>query len=957
MDKPEPNADVQSLDLDNPSAFESILKTVGLGGYGVRNILKGNIEGAGRNLVDLISSPLRAVLPGDQSSWEMSRQEDLPEFSELIGGMEPGLGKTAVDVLGGIATDPLSFLGVGEFSAAAKAAKAANAAVKVARASGDVAKLAEAAKASEVANTALKASRAAGETKTALGVGLPFQAPIGEIPGSARGLELAGQGLSKITPPIVSDIGKQVGHGLRKTFAALKPSDKIAEDVASAEALGSTTRLAGQTYPVGAFADVPEDIQRRAIETLRGVSSELGPEMQSLGIEAAQEFVTKPEQMALIEQRLAKMPWDDGTKQAVRDTAEKIVDYTRGKFSEGIENKVFSPAPAADLAKRQSAEMWRQVNAPQTAPMSIPKSAVDLAPADYFPGRYEVPGEEDIAASMGRPGMPAPIKKAKIRTSEDLASYLNNTGGKLEGNLPKILGQYGEQMGSAAAKASIGAKTVGNDFTALVDPASRAAVGDAIDKLRTSGDLDSAHVLETAFKGLPPPGPIMRTLSKLNAPFKASATAGILVPNLNFTISNTISNVVQAIQNPEARGVAMKSFLSLPRVIGGSIADGLKRIGISAFPESDYEQVVAAARRSGGRRDKMLEMIENPRLRSAVEHGVLDGGFVSAEQLGTDFATKGTPKNWKNLAYWTQDIAKGSEQRMRYGMYNDLIDAGKSEKDAARIVDDTLFNYKYSSVANRNARQLIPFGAYTFKATPQAAKFIAEKPAMLPALNALYSQNDANTNPLPPWTQGNVNIAVGKGESGNPQYLTSLRLPFEQLGNIPNPSGDLGDFLSQTRQDIVGQSSPLLKTAIGALSGVDPRTGQPFMGNDRTPALFQSLGAPERSELSRKYNALASTGAPIVAQVAATVNTLGKLLDKRQSIPVAALNSLTGFKIIDVDEQQALRQITEDAIRRDPTIKTAASYYQLQKTPEGQALLKKLQEIRKQLKAQKAAAK
>ena len=39
--------------------------------------------------------------------------EDSPEFSDLLGGMKPGLAKTAVDIVGGIATDPLTFTGLG----------------------------------------------------------------------------------------------------------------------------------------------------------------------------------------------------------------------------------------------------------------------------------------------------------------------------------------------------------------------------------------------------------------------------------------------------------------------------------------------------------------------------------------------------------------------------------------------------------------------------------------------------------------------------------------------------------------------------------------------------------------------------------------------------------------------------------------------------------------------------
>lgn len=896
----EPEA-APELDLAAPSALESVLKTIGLGGYGVRNVLRGNLEGLARNAVDLISSPLRAGLPGDQSGWELSRKEDLPEFSDVIGGMDPGLGKTAVDVIGGIVTDPLSYLGVGI--------------------------------AGGIGKGAVQTAKAAAGGRKALGVGLPFMKSVAEIPGSAGALEALGKGVKAITPPVVADAAKAAGFGLRKTFAALTPTAKVAQDVAAGDALGSATRMAGQTFPVAEFAQVPEDIQRRAVEVLRGVSSEMGPGYADLGIESAKEFLTKAEQMALIDQRLAAMPWDAATKSGVRETAEKMADYTRGQFSQGVGDKVFSlPDNIA-------------------ATSSIATKQLDQAPADYFPGRYDIP------APLGgepRSALPNMVKAATYRTSGDLATGLSQMGGKLETNIPKILGEYGEGMGRAATRAAVAERTLGPGFKAVSDEPSRKAMADAIDKLRTSGDLDSAHVLETAWKGLPPPGKLMATLMRLNTPFKSAATAGVLIPNLNFTIGNVISSVVQMVQNPEARGVAVKALTSLPRVIAGSIGDGLKRVGISAIPESRYEEVINAAKIGGGTREGMLAHIGDPRLRDAVNHGVLDGGFVSAEQLGTSFATKGSPKNWRNLAFWTQDIARGSEQRMRFGMFNDLMDAGKPADEAARIVSDTLFDYKYTSVANRTARQIIPFGMYTFKAIPQAAKFLVEKPAAAAGLGALYAQNDSNSGPMPPWAQGNINLPLGVGETGNPQYLTSLRMPFETLANIPNISGDLGDVLAQTRSDVVGQASPLIKTAIGALGGSDPRTGRPFMSHDRAPAALEAIGFDAHGEGARKYNALVSTGA--IQPLAAPIATLGKLLDKRQSVPVAALNALTGFKVIDVDEQVALRQMVEDAIRRDPSIKTSASYYQLSKTAEGQALLSKLQEVKKQIKLKRTAS-
>ncbi len=97
------------LQVDHPGAFGSFLRWLGRPKNAVVDTLMGNYEGAGRQLGDFAGDAVDAALPGD---WipEFSRQQDYGEASDLVGGMEPGIGKTAVDVLGGIALDPISYI-------------------------------------------------------------------------------------------------------------------------------------------------------------------------------------------------------------------------------------------------------------------------------------------------------------------------------------------------------------------------------------------------------------------------------------------------------------------------------------------------------------------------------------------------------------------------------------------------------------------------------------------------------------------------------------------------------------------------------------------------------------------------------------------------------------------------------------------------------------------------------
>ncbi len=1178
-------ADVpDAVNLDNPSAFESILKTVGLPGYGIRNLLKGNVEGTARNLADFISSPLRAILPGDQSSWELSRKEDLPEFSDVIGGMEPGLAKTGVDLLGNIATDPFSLLGVGEFSAAAKAAKAANVALKAATATKDAAKIAEAAKAVEVANDALKASRAAGETKSALGLGkAPFMAPALEIPGSASALEAAGRGIKAVTPPIVT----QGLNLLKRTAGAVKVADWARPIIAKAEAVSGGTSDAqvaalqdalkgmtedegrklfgaiqnveregglqtaggvakplydesGLTAPYRATQDVlsrtasnPLDIPAlshsdislpirgsKVQETIDPLSQmlgrspvkattaeKIGPLLDEpgnfglsvsdprfvQGIELANRMVTSPISDALSDRALRAMIYSSGeispelraevqgmtrpellemTGPAGEKITPNIPATAKGLPTTGASGPAGGkPIPSVSRTGAEMADVTAATNMAQggTVPELQKVGAADLPDASSTwgtdaehvanivqglqkqgvqgpqlekltkaatkwvemtrtafgdlvkAGSFEAPvgrdltrespryamrmfsgPESEIEQALGKAtGTPSAAKATKLKPGQSVADYLNeNPTSVLESNLAlmgaKRAGQQASMMGrttlakdlvekyGAQAEAKIRAVPSADATGRFIPEADRIAQSgmteaeQAAYKARWSPlykagsegsdlgkaamkvieevgkeDPETAKVLLSAYSGLPPRGWLSQGLANVNNLFKPYATAGAFIPRINFNVRNVIGNTTQIGMNPESRSQTVRAVKNITSNIWRSIDDGLEQLTGSRILRSDNEfaQFNDALAAGKGSREATAALIQNPRLREAYLSGVITDGFARSELLANQMTRTGWSKKWRDIRDWPAHIAKGAEQRSRLTLFDGLRNEGKSIEDAARITQDSLFNYNISSTENRTAREAIPFFMYSAKSVPLMAKFLAEKPAAAVGLNALYSQSDNNTNPVPPWAQSGINIPLGKGETGNPQYLSSLGLPFDILSQIPNPSDNLGNIIAQTRQGILGQANPAIKTLIAAGGGNDPRTGQAFLSNDRTPAALQAFGLPERGDLARYFNAATSTG--VVQPLAAPLQALSSLLDKRQSIPVAALNTLTGMKVIDVDEQQALRQILEDAIRRDPSIKSSANYYQLSKTPEGSALLQKLQDIRKQLKAKR----
>ncbi len=107
----------------DPSLLSSLLDTARLPGFMARNLLKGNLEGVGRNVVDLLGRTADAFVPGD---WipDISRKEDRPEFKDWIDLGGDNLGTDILNFAGDVATDPVSYIPGAQFAKAGNLVKA-----------------------------------------------------------------------------------------------------------------------------------------------------------------------------------------------------------------------------------------------------------------------------------------------------------------------------------------------------------------------------------------------------------------------------------------------------------------------------------------------------------------------------------------------------------------------------------------------------------------------------------------------------------------------------------------------------------------------------------------------------------------------------------------------------------------------------------------------------------------
>jgi hypothetical protein len=623
------------------------------------------------------------------------------------------------------------------------------------------------------------------------------------------------------------------------------------------------------------------------------------------------------------------------------DAAQKLSDYYRTHWAQG----------AGELGVFGHPEEFN----PETH-----------APTDYLPRSYG--GKEEVTDEELRTN-PNLLHNRSVGTGEALAKYLNESQSTLDTDALKSALKYGDNIARASEKATVAKGLLGDAFHSLSNPDTRAGVSEIIDNLKSS-DPDSYRALSTAWDGLKARGPVMRLIAGANGFFKKAAVAGILMPKVSTIMRNVIAFPTQLAATEGAGGLAAagRQVLRSPQTIWNGIRDGVHQaFGLSIPPDQvgqAFDLIGQAFKQAGGRAQKVTQFLraQGPQgqlLASAVEHGVVGGGFLSTDNIykaltGTGWGQKAlkaigvAPTAARRIATKTADLAEapsaifqGTEQYARLANYLDSVKAGVPEAQAAKGTADAFYDYKLSGTKERTLRDLIPFAAFQARALKQSAKAVAEHPAIGSAINTVENQPDAG--PVYPYLEDQLRFPVGKDEQGNDQYIAGLSLPIESLNTIPTSFRDV-------KRDIVGASAPVLKSLFGAVSGEDPYFETQYGSYDRPPIPLQPLLGEHGGSL---YNELAGTG---LIQFADTpLRQLDKLLDPRHDAGTKAVDLLTGANVVSVDRERAAQQQLEEALKAGG----AHEYRGFSAEPgdeQMQALIAAYQRAKQQVKAKAHAA-
>lgn len=704
---------------------------------------------------------------------------------------------------------------------------------------------------------------------------------------------------------------------------------------------GPNAKFAKDIQPQVEVPSQPADVMGRLNEKMGGVPS---PEETAAGNPNAT-FAYAQDQLANWNQRIDSLDRTPEYKDKLRSLAEQFLNASHEQYQEAVERGAMAKPIGQDITRE--------------------------LPVDYASRQFSslLPeGQEDLI------GAGSANKERVLRSNQDLINYLNtNKDVSLERDLGVSAANRASQQGRMVTRAEIGKKMLGNDFTNLTDPDMTKRVADTINEIGKVRP-DYADRLKGLWEGMPARGPLMQTIADLNKPFKQAAVMGIAVPRLGSIVGNRLSKPFQAIAQPATQEATLANLAKEPQRFAqdltGAAIDGMQSMGIGqGLKSGDVGQAINTweqAAKTGGTPQKIAQMVAQAGGPEGADYAKFrslggDDGFVSSEQVigtmqrnGKSFAEKFGDFWKKPVLQWPAVMWKSVESRMRYGMYKDLTKQGMDPKAAVQSVQDALYDYRVTSKENRALRDVVPFAQFTIKAVKQQAPFVSRTPAVGAALGPVLGANP-NDEPVPDYLQGQTHIPIGRDSQGNQKYLAGLRLPIETLNKVPYWGGDVSSLPKQIREDVLSSAAPPLKTAYSYVSGQDPYFGSAFGSYDANPQFAQSLGAGKKSEAGKLYNMLSGTG--VIQPVSSLVNTLNAATDTRKDTTDKLLNTLTGAKVVSVDEDQALQQTLTDYLKRNPDVSQYTSFYSQDKDPRVLALTKQLAEVKKRIKDKREAAK
>ncbi len=982
-------------------------------GQVVRNAASGNFSGAARQGLDIFGDVVDAAIPFVDAIPEASRPEDWISGGEFLGVKDPSIGKTALDVGVGLATDPWTYLSFGAVPLAAKLGRAAATAGKVgvpaaaaSRAlavSDDVARGAThaaeplTATIDDVARGAddgLRDASLATGAKPVEGGGFHFRVPFTDV--STRQflqghdvdpLSLVGKAgnwaygkLPEQTQKAVSHVGMRT----RQVFGAERLGTAAKDLLSKAGGARFAVSKAGLDESRRILGQLPENEQMVVGDIIDNYRWEMGRNGKATLVGA----LDKDGVMSAVERVSLHPEVTPDNAQRIREAVYGIVGnrdgkgFSRRQAEEGLDLQIFERPEVTGAGPDV-------VNGKPMAWQGGKSSSRDLG----------IPQREVGEATQwsAYPADDAARAKYGMEAGPD-GAWRESTG----------LDAFDEEY---LARQLRGVKREGTELEELMARNSPIASRKLKTWQQTKSFLEAAENTGVTYER----SALKRLAQRADDQGRMAGQAeiGRKFGGESFALAN--DDAVRAVKEkiarelpPEEAQVMLDAFQGLER--RGAVMDTLATANRYMKPYMVYGAVLpklgsVVRNRVGG----VWQAFSDPNVTAEARRGMI-------KRLGTDLSDAFTQSlGLKNLkagelsnvleqvdeAFKTSGgVAKVALSKMpkeiAEAMERGVLDGFVSSEELLKEIARTGGLKKFQSIVDwpgkifRGVEDRMRLGMYldltkSGKSADEAAQIVKDSlydykvssignrrardlipfwqftAKAVPQQAKFLSKNPAvpvglsglyggsAEDPVYPWMAERASIGLGNNENGDPMYMTGLGLPVEALNALPNPFA--ANSLSEFGRDVE-------RTAVGssqpllktAYSTVSNR--DPYFGTDAGTYDKVPFFGPQ-GEAGRAYNKIAGSG--LIAPLDAPLRVLDDIFDAKKPLGARALDVLTGAQVVTVDEDKALQQQLTAFLERNPDVASSRNLYSRSNDPQTQAVIAHLKQVKERMRKKREA--
>lgn len=249
-----------------------------------------------------------------------------------------------------------------------------------------------------------------------------------------------------------------------------------------------------------------------------------------------------------------------------------------------------------------------------------------------------------------------------------------------------------------------------------------------------------------------------------------------------------------------------------------------------------------------------------------------------------------------------RQMSRKVEGSNRLGAFISGLKQGMTPERAAEATSAAHYAYgNYTPFERDVMRRVFPFYGWMRSNLPHQLERLAESPGGLTGSAVRATGNlQANRDTfVPAHLGGGMALPVGGEQDGTQRFLTSVGLPFEDLGMLK--AGP--DWMSRTALGLLGQTSGILKAP------AEWATGKQFYSGRDMGDLYSRTGVPVADQILMN------------SPLSGAASFLGTVTDPRKwQDPLALLTNITsGVRLsdVDVDKQReiAVRDAIDSALR------------------------------------------